>query len=370
MSALAFAFRRTFKKPAFSALLLLCALAVFLASLSGAAGEQPPAGVCDLDGSPESQRMVDWLLENGYQLYDDPAEMRALVETGELDGALVLPEGLSRRIRAGELEGALPFLVSPASYAPELYRSHAAAALFREAAPYVTAAAFAGTSVTEEEVLDEYFALFESGYAFAFQVTAENGTAIPDSARSRALVMGAAAVLLCALLLTAPAEELSGDFPGLLCRLGAKTALTKVLLPSLAVRALCAFAAAALGLLAGYLAGGGGYCLALLFPVFLYTGLLGAAGVLLAAALPGKGAGRLLLPLVLMASLALCPIFTDVTLLIPALGPVRWLLPCYWLWLIAERPLVWLAVTAAALLLAPAALSLRLGRTGNSGCEN
>lgn len=364
MSRFAFAFRRAFRDPGFPLLLLLCALAVFLAASSGAAGTQPPAGVCDLDGSVESRRIVDSLTENGYLVFDSPEDMARLVEQGELDCCLVLPEGLSQRIRAGELDAALPFLSSPSSFAPGLYRSHAAAALFREYAPYITGAAFAGTAVTEEEVVDAYFAMFDEGYAFAFELVTADGAAIPADARSQALVMGAAAILLFAVLTASAAGLFSDGFQGILRRLGAGRAVRAVLLPSLAVRTLCAAAAVSLGLLAAFFAGRGSYCLLLIPPVLIYTVLLSGVGLLLSALLPGKRTLYVLIPVVLLSSLALCPIYTDVTLLLPALGTVRCILPTYWLWLIADRPLAWLPAAAAAVLFSRAATLLRLRLTG------
>lgn len=364
MNSFVFALRRAMKSGVFPLLLILCAAAVFLASFPGVAGTQPPAGVCDLDGGEESGRVAASLTENGYLAFEDPEEMLELVERGELDCCVVLPEGLGEMIRAGTLDGAVRFVSSPSSFAPGLYRSHAAAALFRECAPYITAEAFSGTPVSEDEVLDAYFELFEQGYAFAFEITREDGTAASEDARARSLVMGAASILLFAVLLSSAPDMMTDGFRDIACRLGAGKTMRAVLLPSLAIRALCAAAAVSVGLLAAHFMGRGSDCLSLVLPVFLYAALLTAVGMLLSAVLPGKRQLHLLIPAILLLSLALCPICTDLSLLSPVLGTVRLILPTYWFWLIADDPLLWLLVTALAAPLSCAAMLLRLGLSG------
>ncbi|MBQ3405482.1 MAG: hypothetical protein IJG63_08730, partial [Oscillospiraceae bacterium] len=56
-------------------------------------------------------------------------------------------------------------------------------------------------------------------------------------------------------------------------------------------------------------------------------------------------------PLVLLASLALCPIFTDIAEFVPLLGKIRWLFPPCWFYSAMGRPIVWLSAGLAATVL-------------------
>lgn len=343
MNCFSFAYKRIFRSF-YPLLAVLCAILVYLASLSGAAGAQPQAGVCDLDGSRESERMLSYLLENNFVLVDDVQTLMEKVEKGELDCGAVLPQGLSAAVAAGELEGIIRFVETASSFSPELYRSHLAAALFREYAPYITAAAFDGTVVSREQVLEAYEACFEEGYAFAFEVESAQRAKLPEDLRSQSLVTGAVAVLLFLLIASGTSELLGNEFGAMLRRIGLRQSLCRGALPNLLVKTLVAviFMLPALWLT-------GGYGIRLIPSMLIYALLLLAADLLLAAVLPEARMLTVLLPVVLIASLALCPIYTDLALFSEVLGVVRCLLPPYWLWLISQQPLLWLCAGVAAL---------------------
>lgn len=352
-----FTLKRILLRPTFLILLVVCAAAIALSATKTAVGSVPPAGVVDLADSVQSRRMVAYLEEQGFICGTDAEAMREQVRQGELDCAVILPADFSQRLEQGKLEECIRFISAPASYSPDLYKNHVAAAVFREYAPYLTAQMFEGTPVTQEEVLAQYEGMFADGYAFSFEMLTADGGAVPEDTRARSLTMGAAALLLFALILTAGADLMSASFRDALGRLGWSKTLAAVVLPGVLLRALCALLAGAVGLL---LAG-----MPELLPALIgYTLLLTAVSLLLAAVLPDVKYLYILLPLLLIFSLALCPVFTDVTLVVPALARVRLCLPPYWLWLAAECPLPWLMAGLAALPISLGCLTARYAGPG------
>ena len=89
--------------------------------------------------------------------------------------------------------------------------------------------------------------------------------------------------------------------------------------------------------------------------------LLSLSGVeaLASAFLPSAGA--FLLPAVFSVSLILCPIFLDITVFLPLLEPLRWLLPPCWLYLPSDTPgaPTWLWPLLSLLIFSIGFLSLR-----------
>ena len=347
MRVLLFALKRTMRNFSYPILLALCTVSIFLASLDAAAPAHPPAGVCGGDGGAAAQRIVSCLTDNGFLLFDNEDEMVHQVESGALDCGVILPDDLLLRLESGEMEGCVRFVTSPLSLIPDRYRSHASAAVFREYAPYIAAAALEKGGVPSEEVLAEYEAMFAKGYAFSFEITAVDGESI-QYVGSDALVIGTAALLLFAVLLGAPTDDVRGNLPR---RLGAKKMLLTVVLPREAVTILLAAAAGGVGLMLADAA-------RWIAPLAVYVLLLGALRLVLMAA-AGERERYILLAVILLASLALCPIFTDLTLVLPPLRVVRCVLPPYWLWLAEKSPLMWLMIGCAALTAACGVLCVR-----------
>ena len=347
MRILLFACKRAMKNISFLVLLLVYITAIFAASLDGAQGEYPPAGVCGGDSSAARHRIVSYLTDNGFVLFDDEEEMLRRVERGALDCAVVLPDDLSRRLAAGEMNGCARFITSPLSLIPERHRSHASAVLFREYAPYIAASALAEAGIAQEELLAEYEKMFAGGYAFSFEITTMDGVYHPENTENT-LVMGAAPLLMFALLLgigTADGQT------GILRRLGIKKMLLSVVLPQELVYAALVAAAGSVGLaLAGEVRW--------IAPLWIYALLLCAVRILLAA-FAEERERRILVAVVLLLSLALCPVFVDLTLLAPALGALRCIIAPYWFWLALRAPLACLLAGCAALPLACAALCAR-----------
>jgi len=130
-----------------------------------------------------------------------------------------------------------------------------------------------------------------------------------------------------------------------------------VVLPSVLAQMLCSAAAVAVGLLAAQLIFGSDSVKELAFPILVYILLLPAGAMLLSLLMPRGRNVKTILPLWLLASLALCPIYLDFADLIPAVGILRFILPPCWLFWIKDGPLPWLI--AAVVLLPVMTLAVR-----------
>ncbi|MEA4964259.1 MAG: hypothetical protein VB055_00345 [Oscillospiraceae bacterium] len=357
---LTLAWKRVASSVSFLFLLVLCTVAVFFAPAVGTAAVQPHAGVCDLDGSSASSRVVSYLLENGFLSCADADTLRGQVASGVLDCGVVIARGFAEKLPSGELEGALLLIQSPSSFAPALYRNHAAAAVYREYAPYIAVDALAGTGIGEDEILAAYETMQANGPAFSLEVVTADGAAVPVNVRARALTCGAVSLFLFSLLVYGSCDTLTEEFGWVAARIGLRRAMRRVVLPSLAARTLSAAAAVTAALLLSRaILPAAAFAGSLLLPTLIFSLLMPSTALLLAALLPNPSQIRLLMPFVLIASAALCPIYTDLALVFPALGVIRLALPPYWLWQITEHPIPWLCASLAALPASCAAFSLR-----------
>ena len=348
MKYILFAFKRMFTSVSFVVLLVLCTAVIYLASLDGTAGTYPTAGVCGGGEGDNVQRIISHLTENGFVWFDDEAQMLRQIESGALDCGVVLPDDLAERLEHGAVDECVRFVTSPLSIIPELYRSHASAAIFREYAPYVAADALADSGIPREELLAEYELMFAQGFAFSFEILSADGE-WHEQTDTNGLVSGAAALVIFALILGMGTDDVRGN---LVRRIGARKMLLTVVLPGTVV---CVAAVAAAGGVGIWLAGAA----QLIVPLGVYALLLGAVRIFLMAALKEARERYVLLAIVLILSLALCPIFVDLSLFSPALRVLRCVLPPYWFFLAAEKPLLWLAVGCGAMIVACGALCAR-----------
>ena len=347
---------RIFCKRAIRRLLifiLLLAAPVLAAQLSKSE-TPPPCGFYFAETTPVTQRIEGHLLKNGFIACSDPEIMAQQVRWGELDCGIVFPRDFSQKVAQGQLKESITVYVSPVSYTPMLYKSHVAAAVFREYVPYICASAFEGTPVTREAVLAEYEAMFAQGYAFSFDVLPLSGKTAAQADKSRSLSLGAASITLLAFLLALAAETAQQAMTQLLPRLGLRRTITAVLLPETGIT-----------LLLAAIFGGSGLALAgfpeLMLPTAVYCAAVWGLGLIAYGILWSAKKVYVLLPVLVIAAAALCPIYTDLTLVLPWLERVRAVIPAYWLWCIPEQLGLWL-VTAVAVL--AAGISLTVLRCG------
>lgn len=331
--------KRAVRRLALFVLLLI----VPMVAAGVSAVESPPAAGFYMNGQdPASVRVSEYLLDNGFVAVEDQAAIAELVRLGELDCGAVFPEDFGNRLAEGDLEESIVFYTAPSSFSPELYRNHVAAAVFRERASYISAALFEGTEVPRDAVMAEYETMFADGYAFSFEVETVSGTAMPEDGKTRALVMGVSAILLFTVLFVLCAENVESSFKQILPRIGLRSSVKAVLIPETLLNVVFAAAACGIGVAAA------GFP-KLILPIVLHSLLLCGTGLILVSVLQSAKRVYALLPVLVVGSVALCPIYTDLALVIPAAAVIRKILPAYWLWLIAEAPGLWIPLSVAVL---------------------
>ncbi len=354
-----FAMIRLWRKPVFPILLFFTAAAIFFAPMLGREEALPPAAVCDLDGSTISATVRDALCAEGFVLCADEMTLREGVRDGIYDCGVILPEGMEAAVRAGELDALLPFVTAPASYVPELYRNHVTAAVFSAYAPYITASVLADTAISEEEVLAEYRSLMESGLLFSFSLSRGEDAVKPENARALTYTLGAASLLLFALLVYGSCGVLTHDGTAFMRRIGVRKTMRFILIPALSARAVSAFFVTAPALVLGAVVHDAAFLFRLILPIGGYILLLTAVSTAMSVLFVDEKQIQTLSCFLLLLALVLAPIYTDITLTLPWTSVFRLFVPPCWLWYAADHPFVCAAIGIAALPLALLLLTLR-----------
>ena len=355
MSPFMFAIKRVVRRPLFVGMLAIYVIAVVFAGSVGGEISLPPAGVFDGSKSGESSRIVSYLTANGFVECASPEDMIELIRNGQLDCGVILPENLVHLMAQDDLDGRISWIVSPTSFVPELYKDHAAAALFRECVPYITAALFEDTAVPEEEIVQAYETMFEDGYAFSFDDIVIDSGIRSEVSNRQAFVKGVSAILLCAIVFAFCADIADTSVQEVIRRLGLWKAITTTVIPGLIVRMVLVGCVGCIGLL---LTGVN----ELIGPLLIYIILLTGIGVMLSGLLRSTRLIYTLLALVVIGSIALCPIYADVALTLPVLGIVRNIFPPYWLWLLPGNCLIGAVFAIIALLAGIALFVVRYAR--------
>ncbi|MBR6704661.1 MAG: hypothetical protein IKI82_04455 [Lachnospiraceae bacterium] len=328
MKILLFALKKTVRTPVywiFLAAVLL--LPPFFYSL-GRQTKTPPAG-CYLESADDAEaaQVAAYLEESGFLPYASREELRADVENGTLDAGVEIPADLSERLKQGRFEECLTFVVSPTSSFPDLWKEHAVSALFAVCAPYISAAILEEAGIPQEKMFEAYWTRMDAGKLFTFRLSTRDGALVVSEDRSHRFFLFALSLLLFLSSWFCTAAPLAESVLGLAPRIGRGKAFTSLYLPGLLVRLAGLFAAAAAACL---IAGEG----KLILPAGAYLLLLQLFSLLLAM-LPGESWKHTLIFFLAIFSLALCPVYLDLSLLLPLLKGLRRLAPPFWLWMLA-----------------------------------
>ena len=327
MKLFAFTLKRAFTSPLFLCLLLASALLpVLFSRVSGQIEPLPAAYVCEGTPDADAARLCAYLKDSGFVQLESEDALYAAVERGACDAGIAIPAGLSEKLSAGEYQGVLSFIKSPTTMLGDLWQEHAASALFAVYAPYITEASFPEGTFTRGEVFDAYWGMMEEGSLFHFELRTEKGALIPETDRKERFFTGALAILLYIASFFGSAMPLVRSARQMELRIGRRRSLLSILLPGLLLRGALLFAAAATACLTAGMK-------ALLLPAALYL-LLVTLLHTAALHLPGRHWQPVAVMLLSAAAVALCPIYTDLTLLIPPLSVIRLFCPPYWLWLL------------------------------------
>lgn len=323
---------KRFLRPGTVVMLLLVALTVAGGKTAGRQAALRPCGIVCEDSHPAALAVREDLLTRGFASYGSREEMAEDISMGILDCGAVLLPGIGQGIEQADYAGFVLLLTAPDSFLTEAYEAHIVAALYTAAAPAMIrqASEEAGIPLEPEAIRQALEEMMGEGYRFTFEVVTTQGAAPEAPDLGRAIALAGAALLLFGAVVPGTVG-LAADADRLWGRIGRKGALTRMLLPGLCWQAL------AYTLAAGPLLGAAGWA------VPGYVLVLTALGLLLAR-LPVNL--KPLLPLVLLGSLALFPIYYDLVGLYPRLVLLQKLLPPCWLLELSAHPALGAAIGA------------------------
>ena len=327
MTSLRFAVKRLFVTPWFALFWILILLVPVMAQRAAAEVAVPAPGYA-IEGSADDDaaRMAAYLEEAGFVRFASREDLRQAVDEGKADAGVVIPGNISSKLHNNTTENCLVLIKSPNSFLPDLWQEQVSAALFGVYSPYIMADALEGSDLSEEEIFAAFYERFDAGKLFSFDIDSAKGHVEPLTERQNRFFLGALSLLLFAAAFYAAAEPLADETRALSARSGRKAALTHFFLPGAAVRCLLLWLAGACAALLGGRPG-------MVLPVALYVLLLAVFGLVLKA-IPGTAWQGMLCLFLLLLSLALCPIYNDLSLVFPAVAVIRRFLPPYWLWMI------------------------------------
>ncbi len=358
---------RAMRTVYFPVMIAVFAVAVYFAPTLGGDESIRPAAICDLDGSEISERVTDTLRDYGFETCDSEELMRERIASGQYDCGAILPRGFGDRLAKSDLGGAVDFIVTPTSYADDMYRNYITAAVYTEYAPYITYDALRETELTKGEVLQAYRDRLEAGILFSFDIESTDENVTVSAERPRTYTLAAVAFLVFAIMTYTVCDVLKGDIASISGRLGAGRVMILSVIPTLIVRV--AFVILAYGI-AAYIRSAvqNDEMLAELFlAVAGYAVSVTAFALFLATLLGDSGRIEIVSFYILILSLILCPVYMDLAALVPVLGRVRLFAPPYWMWLFANgeiSPLVSLAALIPATLAFYLRSRKRRGKTG------
>ena len=329
MNRLLFALKRTVRSAPFLVLLVLTLFLPYLMDIAtrdteprgGVFFREDPASV-----DPDSRRLEAYLEEEGFTAFEGSYEaLEDALSEGRYDAAVIVPARLSEKLSSGNAVEALTVRLSPVAYHPSFWKGTASAALYAVYAPHVTVLTLDGTGIPEAEIYQEYEALMGAERLFSFEITRVSGAALKRTERQDRFFMGTLAILVYLAGWFGIVMPLKRDRDNMALRITGDAATRAVFVPGVLLRAAVLYVAAAVpGIVSGRAV--------LLVPLLLYEAAVLGVHLLLSL-LPGRDWKDIAVILLSMAALALCPMYTDFSLTIPAVAVIRLFIPAYWLWL-------------------------------------
>jgi hypothetical protein len=343
--------KRLFKKPLF--FLLLLSLPIGMRLFWSA--EKESGGTISIalytDGDDFNEQAADALIREAqsFDFYRCGSEeaLRADVAAGRAECGYCFPAGLKERLNAGDYKRAIRVVTSPSTVASGIASESVYAGLFsvygrellRQYAVSGEAFAAAREIVTAEGIWEEleplYDAYLENGSTFAFAYETVAGAAVEETqALASFPVRGMGAVFILVMGLGAAVTAGEDERRGLYL---AMTGAGKTACQLMQIGAAVSFAA--LSVLTSFAVSGSlpGPCgPGALFREGAALALYGASaavfswGLLTVVKKPQAIAG--LIPFFILGSLAVCPVFADLSRFIPVIKIIRWgFLPWYYL---------------------------------------
>lgn len=328
MKLLLFSLKKTLRTPIYWIFLLGLLLLPPLFYQVGRQTTPPPAAYFLADAAdPDGALLAGHLADAGFLAYPSEESLRRDISLGRLEGGVVIPADLTARLSRGEYKKSLCFITSSTALLPDLWQNHTAAALLAVYSPYISADILKEADISEAEMKAAYQEMMTTGQLFHFEISTRDGILVPDVMRSRRFFLGAMGLLLFLASYFCIAAPLGESVEEMALRLGKGRAYRSLYVPGMLLRGLGLFLAAAGACL---IAGESRYILPVLGTLSAMLFFLFLLGLL-----PGRKWKDLLIFFIALFSLALSPMYVDLSLLIPLAGKLRLLLPPVWLWLLA-----------------------------------
>ncbi len=356
--------KRAFRSAYFPVMLVVLSIAAYFAPAIGAEEGLKPAALCNYDSSEISSRITEYLTGNGYELCSDEKTMLDGIKSGVYDCGAVIPNGFGALVADGNADGAIHFVVTPVSYAPDIYKNHVAAAVYKECAPYITADALKDTEITFDDVYEKYNSMTEDGVLFSFEEQLADGDSGHEHEREKTYTLATVSFLIVALMLYSVSEVFANDILMLAPRIGSKKTVLLAVLPDVSVRVLAIVSAYAVSAFARLWICGDDISITLLPAVCVYAILSCAFAIFAVTVFADKTKISAFVFYLFVLSIVLCPICFDAALVFPVTAKLRVFVPTYWLWMLDEAGSVTLAIFFSCILYLLALLFMAM-RFGN-----
>lgn len=321
------ALKRLLHRPAFFVLLLLMLLCVLLCGGLKAADGLPRCGVAGGGSDGDAAALRDALVSDGFSLCADEDDLREKLADGSLSMGVVLPDDLSARLAARDTDGILLFLDTPTSVLQPLCHLRVTARLCEVYAPYLTRAllADAGVDASVDEVRDAVTAYLDNDRPFKFRFESVDGVPLEADSLALRAVGGCLCLFLFLLFGFFACPIPRDDLNRISARIGGRRAFSSLALPGILCVLLFGVGTTVLALsLCDAVFGIG--ALSLLPAAVSYCLFLSGFGILLSALLGGSERAALPMLVLMLLSVAFCPIFADLPALL-GLSGVRFILP-------------------------------------------
>ncbi|MDO4939849.1 MAG: hypothetical protein Q4E54_07835 [Lachnospiraceae bacterium] len=318
-----FTLKRVLKDIQFIILLAAILIISILAYRAGESIKTPPYGyACEATGD-DAERLCKEFDDAGFVRCESSEALRKEIGEAHLDCGIIVDENFEYRIADRDLAGAVTLVTSPETLLPELCRLQTVSVVTAIYAPYVTYDAMEGNA-EYSTIKDTYDEMLADGALFRFEIADSEGIVVVDHTRSRNLFKGSLAILILIaswIGCCRPAYRHACDMKK---RLTFGGAVKKVMFPEVIIRTVMIALAAVLTCLIAEQTQ--------MIPVTLvYTLIVTAAGIPAVMILPDSWL-LIITVFVMILSLGLCPIFTDLAELMPMLGNIRKALIPYLMW--------------------------------------
>lgn len=307
--------------------------------------------------------IAEKLCDDGLVRYESEDELINAIQRGEVASGIVLPCDLTARMQSVNLNGAIKFYESEQIMFAPIYKFRLTAYMLEHYAPYLTSELLQkeGAELSPDEVragIDEYLA-----DEVRFNFTFENAESVPLKTEhySLNLTMGVLSLFLFFAfgLFAVPYTE--EQLLPLARRVGAKKALSTYSLGSvISAVALFFFAAVASLLLSDKLFSSG--AADLIPPAGIYIIFLSALGIAVTAIFGSTEKVRVPIIAICLVSLAVCPIFINISDFIGIPAWIKHFVPTYFFYTARDNPAVCTSVAATVFSAACALYTVRIVR--------